>query len=475
MQNFYNNGFHEDDYFGMDGAAEARRFEERLSASESFFVDTITLDEIYEYYRSQDQADKALGVLRFALQQYPDNPEFYYKKASIEYEQEQYTSALRSINDALRLAPTDSAYLVLKSQVLQQQGQQEHAYATLKSALPVADDPGELYYQLGVLYQEAEQYDDAIEYFDRAYRANPELEEALTDIVYCYEMQEKVDDAIDYCNRQIDNNPYSSMAWYHLGQLYQKAERFEQAVWAFDYAIVIQSDFTSAYYGKACALIDLRRYDRAIQTLLNALVFDKNDIPILLTLGEAYECIGDYRRARSYYTRCTELYADLAFAWFGIGSTLDAETRYYEAIPYYKKAVELNPEYVDAWLNLADCEYFVGNEVSAFEALRTAIDLDPTDLVMWRDWAARLHDDNKTDLALALLDEGLRQNKGAAQLLYQYAAYAFKIGRSREAFVYLENALIVDHAQHELLHEFCPNLLPLRPIQELIAQYAPRV
>lgn len=472
MQEFFSTP--DDQTGGIDPQREAQIFEQRLARKESFFMDVVTIDEVFDYYRVMDEQEKALQLLDYALAHYPFHADFFFRKACVVYEKKDYPGAFDLVTHALAIQPSETNYLLLKGRILHQLQRPDEADAVIAEALSHAEEPADVYYQLGQLAQQDEQYRLALENYTKALTENPSLEDTLYEIVFCYENLDEQAEGITFVERYLEAHPYSSAAWYNLGILYHKLGRFEQSIDAFDYAILIQEDFLSAYFGKANALMEIGKHGPAIRVLLTSLHHDKNDIAALLSLGECYEQIADYARSRFYYLRCTELYANLPDPWYGIASTFEAEQRYQQAIHYYKKAIELNAEYFDAWLGLADCEYFLGNDVSAYEALKTAIELFPNDLEMWQVWAERLNDDGNADGALSLLDEAIRHNPTAIELYYQYAGYALTSGRSREGFAYLENALLMDYSQHPLLYDYCPRAAEFRPVQALIEQYRPQ-
>lgn len=468
------NHFHPHEDFGRtDVQREAQRFEARLQEQDSFYVDLTTVEDLFDFYRVHDQQAKALALLDFAIQQYPYNADLLYKKSQVELEQDRVANAYELIQQALDYQPGDPAYLIQKGRLQATMGLVDEALETLNQALLYTDDHSEIQYELGQVCQNDERYQEAIVHYTYAIESGPEYEEALFEIVYCFELLNRQADGCAYLERFLDEQPYSSVAWYNLGILQQKLGRYEQAMDSFDYAIVIQEDFISAYYGKASCLMDLARYEQAIAVLLQSQTHDKNDLVTLLALGECYEHLEDNTRARFYYGRCTELVADLSDAWYGIGSTYEAEQRYLEAIHYYKKAIDCNKECFDAWLGLADCEYLLGNEVSAYEALRNAIHLYAEDIEMWRVWGERLCEDRSPVHALDLLGEALRHNPTSADLVYQYAAYALMAGRSREGLNYLENALMMDYSRHPLLFDFAARLHEFPPVGALIQQYKP--
>lgn len=463
------------DEFDEQGARqEAARFEASIAAEQPIFLDSNTIENIYVYYRIQNELGKAEQLIRYALNIYHTNADLHYRMASLQADQGKLEAAMDSIDYALALQPHISDYIALKARIMALMGNATEAFALIQNALDADTQPAELYYHQGLLYQQEKRYDEAVVSFEKALESDPEYEFVLSEILFCHELNAKNQAAERFLQRYLDNNPFSANGWYNMGMLYLKSGRYEQAVSAFDYGLAVDETFTSLYIGKGSALMELGRFDLAARTFLEALSFEGRDISTMLNLAECYENLQQYKRARFYYRKITEQYNGLPDAWFGIASTLEAEEKYLQAIYYYKKAIEHYEDYYEAWVGVADCEYEVGNLMSAFEALSKAVEIVPDDTELWMDWAEKLYDDGHEENALALLEEGLETNPQNADLLYQYAAYALKAGVVQDGYAKLENALLLDYEAHTVLFEYFPQLSSLKPVQLLLQQYRPK-
>ena len=76
-------------------------------------------------------------------------------------------------------------------------------------------------------------------------------------------MEQKHHEAIDYLEDYINNEPYCEIAWHQLGRQYYIIDKYEDALKAFDYAIVIDEDFIGAYIEKAKTLEEVRALSRS--------------------------------------------------------------------------------------------------------------------------------------------------------------------------------------------------------------------
>ena len=130
----------------------------------------------------------------------------------------------------------------------------------------------------------------------------------------------------------IDDHPYSYTAWYNLGCVQSKLELYEKALDAFDFAIVINEEFTTAYFNKANALYNLERYNEAISVYKETFSLEKPEALTFYYIGECYERLEDYRKAKINYNKAIQLNPDLADAWMGIGIVLDNQNLRTEGI-----------------------------------------------------------------------------------------------------------------------------------------------
>ena len=471
MENFYDGT-----YDSHDPSQYAQDFEQGMRENPNYYMDPSTIEEVFDYYRFTSELDKAERLMRFAIDRFPHISGFYFKKSCLDYERGHYRRSEHEINQAIDLEPANEDFLLQKTRILFRNDRRQAAFALIEEICDLVGDHAESFYELGSICQQHDYFYEAIKFFELALKHDPkDLEDPLYEIIYCYNALGKAEQALTYCKAFVDENPFSSVAWYNLGVLYYENGLFEQAIKAYDYAIVIEETFLSAHFGKGSAMMMLGQYHEALSVLLEGLHHDAADAAMLMAVAECYEELNKPDRARFYYTKVTNYCPGLPEAFLGVAASLEAEERYYEALHHYQKTLKANDGMATAWFGLAQCEYQVGNILSAYEALDRAFELEDTNIDDIRHWALQLSDDNRSDKALEVLARGLQAVPRAVELAYLYAAIAFRVGRSNEAFVILENALMADFDKHKLLYDYCPEIVNIRTIQELITQYRPHV
>ena len=73
--------------------------------------------------------------------------------------------------------------------------------------------------------------------------------------------------------------------------------------------------------------------------------------------------------------------------------------------------------------------------------------------------------------AIELINNGLEENPDDSDLLYRMVIYQITAGHYKEAFTFLENALILNFDNHEVLFEFFPKLETQKALFKIIDQF----
>jgi tetratricopeptide (TPR) repeat protein len=129
--------------------------------------------------------------------------------------------------------------------------------------------------------------------------------------------------------------------WLDEGNALNNLKRYEEAIIAYDQAIRLDPNVTSAYHNKGYALDNLKRYEEAIAT----------------------------------YDQAIRLDPTYAFAVVGKGYALNNLKRYEEAIATYDQAIRLDPNDAAAYHNKGYALENLGKKTEAQQAYARAIQL----------------------------------------------------------------------------------------------------
>ena len=92
-----------------------------------------------------------------------------------------------------------------------------------------------------------EDFESAIPFFKKCLDYDNEDYQSLYNLIFCYENIGMIDESIGELSSVLEKRPYSKIAWHQLGKIYNKQGKFKESISAFDFAIISDDQFVSAY------------------------------------------------------------------------------------------------------------------------------------------------------------------------------------------------------------------------------------
>lgn len=440
--------------------ALVKRFEEMLESNASYFFDVDQFEVIVDFYSERNHVKKALHVLQYAQQLFPDSIQLLLREAQLFASSGKLSRAVPRLKNLLLFEPNNEEILMSLASVYSQLREHQKAIELLDHARKHADEElrDEIWIEMALEYENLNRFDKAIETLKEAIEVNPENETALYEINYCFDMADRYDEGALFFEGFIDEHPYSFPAWYNLGNAFQKLEKFPEALQAYDYCLVIEEDFAPAYANKANVLVKLERYAEAIAAYHELLEYDIPQANTFCYIGECHERIDQYDEADFYYKEALKIDEEFADAWVGLGVVADLRDMTDTALRYFRRAIEIEPENVDYLLLLAAAMRKVGMHSDAEELYVKIIQLDSNHPDAWLD-----HSDNAAQMgdygrALDLIAEGMSQVEDPSELEYREVAYLYKAGKHKQAYTQLGLLLTRDAENSQSLLDYLPEI-----------------
>jgi tetratricopeptide (TPR) repeat protein len=454
-----------------EGSENIKKFEEMLKNGDSLFFDLDTYEYIINHFIEQGKLKKALKACEMAMGQYPFSTELFLDKAFILIKKQEFEEAEELIDKADLFQPNDIDVIFLKGNLLSQMGDFEGAIQYLTEKLDYVEDKDEIHYAIGMAYQDWGKFNEAIECYKSAIDINLHNEDALYELAYCMDIVGQLDQSIAYYQKFIDNDPYSYHAWYNMGIVYFKLNNIEQAISCYEYTTAINDEFASAWFNMGNCYMNQSKFDKAVECYQKTLASEDPQAETYCNIAVCYERMQQYSKAIEFFRKASKLDPFYDEAYYGIGKCLNLQDKSFEAVHFLKKAIKLDDQNFDYWLEKAEAEYKTGNLVSCMEAYEEACLLNPTSIEIWLNWSFVHFEQGDYDKATSLIKAGIDELPKEAELYYRAAAYLINEGNYKEAFIYLENALILDFEKHTVLFEFFPNLETQKALYKIIDQY----
>ena len=162
-----------------------------------------------------------------------------------------------------------------------------------------------------------------------------------------------------------------------LGIVLQRKKKFDEAIFNFNKAIDIQSNFHLAYNNLGNVLFIKKKFDEAINNYKKTIKINPNYAEAYNNLGNALSELGKFEEAISNQRYAIKLNPNIPQFYNNLGSSLTESGRFEEAVSNHQKALKINPNYAEAYSDLGTALQGLGKYEEAIANYQLSIKLNP--------------------------------------------------------------------------------------------------
>jgi len=447
---------------------------DNLKSGRSFtYIEEDGFERIIEYFNEKEKFTQALEAVNFSIEQFPYSTSLLVKKADILISLRCFDDALKILELASNFGIEDSAFFIIKIDALLALELNTEADEVFCQAIESCEQDE----KVNLLFELTEVYDD-YEYFDKVFdclRMILELdssnEEALYKICFWTDFTGRNEEGIKLYQTIINQSPFNELAWFNLGAAYQGIKLYEKSIDAYQYAIAIEDKFDYAYRNMADAFIKLKKFNEAIEALEKVINLSRPESVIYEAIGHCHDKLSNFTQARSNYKKAVHLNPEDTQLHYKIGCTYMQENSWNNAIKSLQTALKIfvmQPEYN---LAIGRCYLELHNYEDAITYLGNVVRVRPKNINGWIELLncfhqAELYDDGFEYAAIAFEQTGSK-----IIFVYYQSAFLFASGQSKQALIYLENALHVNPKLVKHFIELNPSILQNQLVVDLLAKY----
>lgn len=447
------------------------KFESMLKTNSVYFFDSVEFEEIIHYYIDSGKNALAKKAINLGLKQHPNSIILKLLQAELLIFDGELDTATTLLKEIQAIEPTNEEVYVQQASIFSKIDEHQQAINSLKIALAYTDDEADILAMIGMEYLYLDNFDEARLNFAKCLEVDFEDYSSLYNIIYCFDMESKHAEAIEYLNKYIDKDPYSEVAWHQLGRQYFIIEKYDEAVKAFDYAVLIDEYFVGAYLEKAKSLEELKLYEEAIENYKATLELDDPTAFVFLRIGSCYEQLNKASLAIQYYKKAVHEDPLLDKAWIVLTNLVLKQKKYNKALYYVNKALEIDENNAVYWRKYAEINLKLNYFEEAIEAFKNCIALQDYDLEIWIGLADVSCFVGDYEEALKSLLKATTYFKEFAEIDYRLCGLYFKFNNTKKAITYLKQALKVDFEYKAVLNELFPEVYELKLVQDIITEF----
>lgn len=446
--------------FSFDGFSDLpiTRFESMLKTNEIQFFDATEFEEIGLYYMDVANLRMAKKAIEVGLSQHPESIELMLLFVEYHILTQHFDKGRKLLNSILAVEPFNEVAYQHLAVIQSKENQHQEAIETLKKGLTfVTDYTIEFHSLLAMEYLYLDEFFMAKEYFIKCLEEDYNDNHAMYNIIYCFESLNDIDGAIGYMNEFLNKDPYNEVAWHQLGRQYVAKEMYEQAITAFDFAIICDDTFIGAYLELGKSLEHLGRYNEAINYYEVTLTIDDPTAFALFRIGSCHLSLGNELLGIKYLKNAIHLDPLLDKSWIALCSHYMQKKAYAKVLHYVKKAVKLDDAHVLYWQFYAQANSALDFLEEAQMAYERLVELGNYEVKTWFDWAQVLLRMQEYNNGIKILKQGIEYHPENSSLHYLLAGFYMMQAKANEASFFLKNAYAINPNDLEVFYETFPS------------------
>lgn len=224
------------------------------------------------------------------------------------------------------------------------------------------------------------------------------------------------------------------------GKTLIELQRYEEAINILDQALQIDSKYPEAWVKRGQALSKLQKYEEAQKSYEEALKIKSEYSQAWYERGLALENLNRYELAQESLIKAIEIQPNYAEAWYNLGKIQIKEKKYQEAYISLSKATEIKPDYSEAWDKIGVVLNQLKQPKKALLALNKALEIESNYVEAWIEHGSTLAKLKQNEEALVSLNKALEINSESAEAWQKRGYILGELKRYDEAIASLEKA-----------------------------------
>lgn len=447
------------------------KFESMLKTNKVFFFDSEEFEDIILHYMDTGRMSLAKKALKLGLEQHPKSTGLRLVQVEMLIYEDKLDIAQKLLTELFAIEPTNEEIHIQQANIYSKRDQHDKAIESLTIALEHTDDLVDVYSMIGMEYLFMDNLEKAKEFFIKCLDEDTMDYSALYNVIYCFDFLDQNHEAITYLESFIDNNPYSEVAWHQLGRQFYALKNYEKAVWAFDYATIIDENFLGAYLEKAKGLEKLKKYEEAIECYTITMELDDPTSFALLRVGKCHEKLGKKDLALKFYLRTVHEDPLLDKAWIAITDFYIRQKNFQKAIYYVNKAIEIDADNSLYWKRYAAINHGMQFYEEAELGYRKAFEAGDINLDTFILWTNMLHELGEYESAIEILLQATEIFPEEYEIEYRLAGLYYLTSDTQKGNFHLNNGLRLNFKNHTMIEENFPYMWRKKSVQNIIEKY----
>ncbi len=430
------------------------KFEDMLKTNTNYYFDSTEFINITHHYIDNANFSLAEKAISMGLEQHPSNINLMLLNSELLIFNSNYDDAYKILDVVEEIDPINREVYLQKATIYSKNNLGKKAIEILKKALDFSDEKYEIWNMIGMEFLLLEEHSSAIPFFEKCIMNDYDDYQSLYNLIFCYENVNRDKDSIIILNNILEKNPYSKIAWHQLGKVYAKLNMNSEAISAFDFAIISDDEFTSAYIEKAKVLEKEKKLKEAIDNYKISIRLNEPNSFIILRIGLCYIKLGNYKIGTKFLKKSIRIDPKNESAWIELINIYLNKNNLRQAKYLIKKAIDSNQESIKIIKKSFEINYKMRLLDEAINDIESVIELGD---LKWNNWKNLLDCSikiNNWDKALKVAFKAKKIFPKKTYIDYLISGCLIKLGKKNEAVYFFQNAKKIKEVPNKLARNF---------------------
>jgi tetratricopeptide (TPR) repeat protein len=359
-----------------------------LKTNSVLYFDSNDFISISHHYIDQANYKLADRAVKMGLNQHPNNVDLMLLNSELLIFNSKYDAAYEILNFVQEIDPENREVYLQKATIYSKNNLSEEAIEILKSALSFIDDKIDVWNMIAMEFLLIEDFESAIPFFKKCLDYDNEDYQSLYNLVFCYENLGLIDESISELSNVLEKRPYSKIAWHQLGKIYIKQGKLKEAISAFDFAIISDDQFVSAYIEKAKILEKAKKYKDALENYKISIQLSEPNSYIFFRISKCYKKLNNKKLFIEFIKKALREEPGNEKAWVYLINFYLKKNNLRQSRYLSKKALDNNHNSLKIIELNAITSISVGNRIEAIRYYKEIIDIQENQ--SWRIWKSLL-------------------------------------------------------------------------------------
>lgn len=431
--------------------------------------------DIIDFYDEAGRYEEALAAAEIAIEQHPYDALPYIRKSHFLLELDRVEESSDALDKAALYDPGHEEIAIFRAEILTRQGHYEEALeiiTRLRAERPDEADQHDIALVEAHLWESKGDFAQAFDNLYSILKNDPRSEAAGTRARHVLSHLDDIATVIEPLRRLTDKDPYSGMAWLLLAYALGENGQDEEAIEAYELAIVAEDAVKFAYFDYVDFLFNTARYEQARNILheCSRLKMFEGDPFIFYRMGECWQAEGELVQALNYYKRALEIDHLDGYVYFQMGNLYREFHLPTEAQQAYETAIQTNDEQPFFFIALAQLHAAQQEPQKADELFGKAIKLQPRNVDLWAAYLAFVLAQEEWQHARMVINILTQNEVDDDFCAYATVALGFASKQEQQAYVLLALALKKNIDYLDYLYAMLPALEKDEKVQRFISE-----